>query len=500
MTVPPISRRTPLTPDDARAIYRMGEDAVMRALVALSERVAELEGQTAKHSGNSSKPPGSDGIRRQRRPYAKRARSGRKPGGQVGHPGSTLRMTATPDAVERHVVSRCSDCNRSLAGVAATIEKRQVFDIPPVSLIVTEHQAERKVCPHCGTQNRAPFPDGVPPGATYGRRFQALAVYLQHQQLLPYERTADLLEDLFGVRPSVGTLAGFQRRCAERVRPAEDMTHALLRRADQILCDETGAHCNADLHWVHTTSHPALTHYGFDAGRGQDAIRRIGILPHFSGRVMHDHLPAYFIFDCEHILCNAHHLRELRFVGEVCGERWAKQLHTLLRKMYVAVQKAVARGATCLSVRQRQRYRAAYRRVIACGERLHRRLGPPVAASRVAGKRGRKKQRPGKNLLDRLKQWEAGTLAFINDFTVPFTNNLAERDLRMVKVKMNISGGFRNPHAAASFFRIRGYLSTARKQDWNIMEATIAAVRGSPFIPVLSPPILKQTGFSLSRE
>lgn len=487
MTVPPIDRRTPLTLDDARAIYRQGEDAVMRAIVALSERVAELEQQTAKHSGNSSKPPGSDGLRRPPRRYAKRERSGRRPGGQVGHPGRTLRLTASPDVVERHTVSRCSGCNLSLAGVTGDIERRQVFDIPPLSLTVTEYQAERKVCPHCDTNNRAPFPDGVLPGATYGMRFQALAIYLQHQQLLPYERTADLLEDLFGVRPSVGTLAEFQRRCAERVRPAEDTTCALLRRADLILCDETGAHCNADLHWVHTTSHPALTHYGFDAGRGQDAIRRIGILPHFSGQVVHDHLAAYFTFDCTHILCNAHHLRELRFVAEVCGERWAGQLHTLLRKMYVAVQKAVARGASSLSVRQRRRYRAAYRRVIACGERLHRRLGRPVVS--VAGKRGRKKQRPGKNLLDRLKRCEAGTLAFINDFTVPrlAANNLAERDLRMVKVKMNISGGFRNRLAAVSFFRIRGYISTARKQNWDILDSILAAVRGTPFIPAMSP-------------
>lgn len=486
MTVPTIDRQRPLTPDAARAIYRRGEDDVVRTIVALSERVAELEQQTEKHSGNSSKPPGSDGLKRQRRPYAKRERSGRKPGGQVGHPGRTLRMTSTPDVVERHGVSRCSSCNRSLKDVAADTEKRQVFDIPPLSLTVTEHQAESKVCPDCGAKNHAPFPAGVPPGATYGLRFQALAIYLQHQQLLPYGRTADLLEDLFGVRPSVGTLAEFQRRCAERVRPAEDTTRALLRQADQIMCDETGAHCNADLHWVHTTSHPKMTHYGFDVGRGRDAIRRIGILPHFSGRVMHDHLPAYFIFDCEHILCNAHHLRELRFVAEVCGERWAEQLHRLLRKMYVAVQKAIARGATSLSVRQRQRYRAAYRRVIGCGERLHRRLGPPVVSP--AGKRGRKKQRPGKNLLVRLKRREAGTLAFIDDFTIPFTNNLAERDLRMVKLKMNISGGFRSHHGATSFFRIRGYLSTARKQEWDILEATFAAVRGAPFIPVMHPP------------
>ncbi len=485
MTVPPTDQRTPLTLDDARTIYRMGEEAVVQSLVALSNRVAELEQRAAKNSGNSSKPPGSDGLHRPARRYAKRDRSTRKRGGQPGHPGGTLRMTATPDVVRRHRVCRCSACNRSLTGVTATCEKRQVFDIPPLSLTVTEHQAERKVCPYCGIKNRAPFPDGVPPGTSYGEHFQTLAIYLQHQQLLPYERTADLLEDLFGLRPSVGTLAGFQQRCAQRVRPAEDRTRELLLQADQVLCDETGAHCNGVLHWTHTTSHPALTQYWFDKSRGQDAMQRGGILPNFTGRVMHDHMPAYFTFTCAHLLCNAHHLRELRFVAEVCDERWAEKMRTLLGKMYGAVEKAGARGANCLSARQRRRYHAAYRRLIACGERFHRRLGPPVVD--VIGKRGRKKQHPGKNLLDRLKHWEAETLGFLDDFTAPFTNNLAERDLRMVKVKMKISGGFRSHEGAVQFFRIRGYLSTARKQHWHVIEALATAVRGAPLIPVLSP-------------
>jgi transposase len=440
-----------------------------------------------KHSGNSGKPPSSDGLQRQRRRYLKRERSGRKPGGQVGHPGHTLLMRDNPDNIIVHAVNPSCDCGNSLTDAPVEYEKRQIIDLPPPTVKVTEHRAEFKTCTRCGRIHRAAFPAGVPPGVSYGQRVRTTALYLQHQQLVPARRTANLMADLYGVHLSEGALALFQQRCAELVRPAENVTRDLLCQAEQNHADETGAHCNGKLHWLHTVSNEALTLYGFDHSRGRDAMERMGVLPNCTGKVMHDHMPAYGTFtdNFVHVLCNAHHLRELRFIAEVCAEPWAALLAALLARAYAAVRRATARGCDAFSLRQRQRYHAEYRQVLAKGARFHRLLGPPPAAS--TRKRGRKAQHPGKNLLDRLTNGEKETLAFVDDFTVPFTNNLAERDLRMTKVKMKISGGFRSQAGAENFFRIRGYLSTAQKQNWNMFDALAAAVRGEALIPKLSP-------------
>ena len=485
MLVPPLARPTPLTLDDIRELLRLGDAAVTEALIAMSVHIAGLEQRLGKHSGNSGKPPSSDGLQRQRRRYIKRERSGRKPGGQVGHPGHTLPRRENPDTIIPHAVKPLCDCGNSLTDVPAEYETRQIIDLPPPIVKVTEHQAERKKCPRCGRIHRATFPAGVPPGVSYGQRVRTTALYLQHQQLVPARRTTNLMADLYGIQLSEGALALFQRRCAELVRPAENVTRALLCQAEQKHADETGAHCNGVLHWLHTLSHVALTLYGFDHSRGRDAMERMGVLPNCTGKVMHDHMRAYGTFTDSfvHVLCNAHHVRELRFIAEVCAEPWAALMAALLNRAYGAVRRVTARGLAAFSLRQRQRYHAEYRLVLAKGVRFHRQLGPPAST----GKRGRKTQHPGKNLLDRLVNGEKETLAFVDDFTVPFTNNLAERDLRMTKVKMKISGGFRTQLGAENFFRIRGYLSTAQKQHWNMFDALSAAVRGEPFIPKLSP-------------
>lgn len=478
-------RRQPLSEEVARLLFRQGEDVVVRMLVDMSARLAALESQAAQNSNNSSKPPSSDGMNRPPR-HNPRPSSGKKPGGQNGHDGSTLKMSSSPDTVVRHTVDQCGHCHKSLAGVMAEFLRRQVYDLPPIKLSITEHQAESKTCPCCGKITRAAFPGNVPPGATYGDNFKALALYLQHQHLLPYDRTADILRDLTGHRPSPGTLANFQRHCAQQLSGVEQAIIDQLLDAPLLHVDETGVHCAKVLHWLHSLSTAAVTFYGVDAKRGSVAMDRIGILPRFTGRAVHDHWQSYFEYACEHVLCNAHHLRELLHIAEEYRERWAARMRRLLLLMKRAVDRAAARGANALSLRQRRRYHLLYDRIITAGRLYHTRLGPP--GIKAVGTRGRKKQWPGKNLLDRLRQRKAETLAFLQDFAVPFTNNLAERDLRMAKVKEKISGCFRSVDAARDFFRIRGYISTARKQGWDILSAVVAAVRGDPFLPkVLKP-------------
>lgn len=486
MPLPPKPRFSPISEETAHFIYQQGEEHVVRLLVNLSERLALLEARMAKDSHNSSKPPSSDDPHHPLRPNPRQP-SGKKPGGQNGHPGSTLQMSATPDKVVRHGVCRCDHCQRSLKGMLASLLRRQVYDLPLIKMLITEHQVESIECPFCGMITTADFPDNVPPGATYGERFQSFATYLQHQHLVPYDRTADLLADLTGHRPSPGTLANFQQRIATQLSAVEQFIIDKLCDAPLVHVDETGVHCVKTLYWLHNVSTEALTLYGIDAKRGGEAMDRIGILPRFAGKVVHDHWQSYFDYDCEHVLCNAHHLRELLYIEEAFGERWAAQMRQLLLTMKHAVDLAISSGATAFSMRRLRQFRTRYDDIIAAGERYHQQLGPPGPPGiALAKKRGRKKQRPGKNLLDRLKLRVRETLAFLYDFTVPFTNNLAERDLRMAKVKEKISGCFRSVAAARAFFRIRGYISTARKQGWNILGAIAAAVRGEPLFPEIA--------------
>jgi len=489
-----------ITPETARAIYRQGEEAVVQVLCALAaavmrleqetvqlrRRIEELEGQLAKNSHNSHKPPGSDGPGEVRRTQSERVRSGKKAGGQQGHGGTTLKLVANPDRIVRHGVTHCATCRHSLEDVAPTaIERRQIIELPPLNVEVTEHQGEIKTCPACGKQSRASFPENVGAVVAYGPRFQAVSVYLLHHHLLPYARTAALMADLFAQPVSQGTLVGFQNRCSTRLAPVEAHIHAMLRQAPVAHFDETGVDCEKKLYWMHSISTPSLTAYAIDPKRGTEAMERIGILPHFTGRAIHDSWAPYLAYTaCRHGLCNVHHLRELTFIAEQEREPWAAPMKECLMAIHRAVDCVKKQGRHHLTPQVKQRFYAVYQSIVNQGFRFHRRLDPlPSPSGPGKKKRGRKKQRPGKNLLDRLKLHQSEILAFMDDFDVPFSNNLAEQDIRMTKVKQKISGCFRSLNGAQSFCRIRSYLSTARKQGWHILSALEAAVQGFPLLP-----------------
>jgi transposase len=478
-----------LEDEEIRAIYRQGEEAVValiQSLVAqiavLTDDVQKLKSQVSKNSSNSSKPPSSDGLSKPRT-SSLRKKSRKKRGGQKGHKGHTLSIVEEPDHKLLHVVDACEHCAADLKDVRVVdIEKRQIFDIPPLKLEVTEHQVEVKKCPDCDTYTKGLFPQGVTQPAQYGNRIKALACYLNQYHAIPLERTCEIFEDVFGHRPSDGTIFQATACLFDHLEPVEAHIKQSLTNADVLHVDETSLSVSGKKHWVHVASTSHLTHYGLHEKRGSQATDEIGILPSYEGRAMHDHWRPYFKYeDCDHALCNAHHLRELKFIKEQYQQGWAEKMTTLLMDIKQAVEKT-CEHTDHLSARKIKTFEKRYDEILMQGFKDN------PAQKQKAGtkkKRGRPKQSPPKNLLDRLKLYKGEVLAFMYDFRVPFDNNQAERDIRMVKVKQKVSGCFRSVDGAAIFCRIRGYISTAKKNAIHVIDAIQQAFNNTPFIPPL---------------
>jgi len=445
----------------------------------LRERVCELEQRLAKNSRNSSKPPSSDGFKKPA-PKSLRKKGKRKSGGQPGHPGHTLKRVEKPDHTEKHRVERCACCGRSLADqLPDAVEKRQVHDLPPLRLIVTEHQAATKLC-ECGHLNKASFPEGVNAPVQYGERIKAAAVYAKNYQYLPYERTCELLNDLFNCPMSEGTLANIIAQSDELAANPVEKIKKLVERATVAHFDETGSRVEGKLWWMHSASTAEATYYDIHRKRGSEAFDEIGILPDFVGRAIHDFWKPYFRYSCSHGLCNAHHLRELIFVHEQHQQAWADHMIDCLLDIKDAVD--LARQTTDrLEEKQIQDFEAHYQRILDEGYAQNP-LSPQPAGKKK--KRGRRKKTKPRNLLERLEEHRAEALAFMYDFNVPFDNNQAERDLRMMKVQQKISGTFRTEDGAKAFCRIRSYISTARKNAVGAMDALTRLFSGDPFVPV----------------
>lgn len=441
---------------------------------ALETRVRELEAQIAKNSSNSGKPPSSDGLKKPSKTKSQRETSGKKPGGQNGHMGRTLEQVEEPDHIITHSPKACASCGHDLDEVRETsTEQRQVFDLPEPKIEVTEHRLEAKLCPCCGEISKGSFPENVISYTQYGDRIQALAVYFSHQHFLPADRLSQMFSDIFGVEISPGTCANIDRRLFENLEPFEAGLKAHLIASQVLHFDETSMRCSKKLHWVHVASSEHATFFGIHAKRGKEAIDAFDILPKFQGIAVHDHWFPYFTYNqVQHGLCNAHHLRELTFIFEHEKEDWAKEMKDFLLKAKREVGEHI-------DDRPPESWRSAlikeYGGIVLKGLIYHANL-PPLPQS----KRGKRKQRAGKNLLDRFADYHEAVLRFVNDFSVPFTNNQAEQDVRMMKLKQKVSGCFRKLERGEMFCRIRSYISTARKQGWKIWDALAEAVRGSP--------------------
>ena len=430
----------------------------------------ELKRRLGLDSSNSSKPPSSDGLKKKPRIAGSlRGRTGKISGGQKGHEGGTLRQVATPDAVVRHEACACARCGSRLDANSATgHEKRQVFDIPERVLLVTEHQATIYRCRDCRAETKAAFPEGVVSATQYGDRLRAAAIYLNVQQLIPEDRVAQALSDLLGAAAICpASIVAWVGRKARQLRPVYEAIGQRVAEAAVRHLDETGYRIAGKLHWLHTTSSLLFTFYRAGEKRG-DIPRDLQ-----GGVVVHDHFLPYRGMDkVDHAFCNAHILRELQALIEIDGETWAEAMRDMLLSAHDAVNKARQAGQTALPDKAVAAFVERYWEAIRLGLSFHRQL-PKLPQSARA--RGRPKQREGQNLLERLKTFKTETLRFLIDFTVPFTNNLAEQDLRMMKVKMKISGSFRTLEGAQTFATLRSIVSTARKQGCNILQILTAA-------------------------
>lgn len=473
--------------EEIQAAIRQGEEttvamigSLIQIIVIQAVRIQALEDQLAKNSSNSGKPPSSDGLGKQSRNRSLRRSSGKKSGAQAGHPGHRLEMSAKPDRVERQRVNSCAHCQASLEEVPADhIEKRQEYELPVLRLLVTEYQVEVKVCPSCGQITQAAFPAGITQLAQYGSGFKALLAYLNQKHFIPLERVNEFCEDIFQHSVGEGTIVDGNERLAESVKPVMQQVQQHLTATEETVCfDESGMAVQGKLNWVHSASTERATYYHIDPKRGQAGIDRAGILPQRTGNSLHDDWASYYHYqNARHASCNAHHLRELKFLQERYPQEWEAEMTKLLLGIKEAVEKAQAQGLTDLSKEQRTRFEAHYDELVEQGLALN-----PVP-ERPPGQRGKLKQPPPKNLLDRLKDHKPAVLAFMYDFKVPFDNNLAERDIRMVKLKQKISGCFRSEDGAKVFCLIRGYLSTARKNGISALVALKMAMCGSPFAP-----------------
>lgn len=474
--------------DEIRAVYRQGEDAVIALVEGLVEqynnleaRIQALENQAKKDSLNSSKPPSGDGFKK--RTKSLRTKSKRQSGGQKGHPGSRLEWSEAVDERVTYRVEACAHCGTSLSAVTAgEHHRRQVHELPPLRLQVIEHQAEIKCCPSCERQTQAAFPAEVCAPVQYGQGVKGLMVYLMGSQLLPSERTCDLFSDLFKCTVSEGTLYNARAKCFEQLAPVETQIKASIRRAAVGHFDETGLRVNSKLWWLHVACTDGLSYYFVHPKRGRVAMDEMAILPGFTGISVHDGWQSYAHYDCPHSLCNAHHLRELRFIVERYEQAWADEMMTLLIDIKTAVEVAEADGLIALPSDQLADFEQCYQLLLEDGLAVN---PPPPVDESVPKKRGRKKQNPPKNLLDRLIQHQRAVLAFMYDFRVPFDNNQAERDIRMMKLKQKISGCFRSDTGAKQFCRIRGYISTVRKQGLNVLDALTSAFTATPMLPSL---------------
>jgi transposase len=482
-----------LTREEALAIYNSGPEAVVKALCELSaaverleRRVSELEQKLAKNSRNSNKPPSTDGLIKPK-PQSLRKSSGRNPGGQPGHEGTTLKMVSQPDEVQWHRAPDRCECGCPLEEEPVIdYERRQVFDLPEMDLKVTEHRIELKRCPCCAKEHKGFFPATIKACVQYGERFKALVVYLRGYQLLPSARTAELLKTIFKAPVSEGTLDTILREAAGNLSGFMSRLKEFMVNAGIAHFDETGLSQNGKNHWLHTVSTPEATYYAMHSKRGTEAMEDIGILPRFQGTAVHDSWAAYFQYEqCWHGLCNAHHLRELVFIKEQLKKSWAEEMIGCLCQIKDKVDQAKEQGQTSLSSWQMSYWQNRYKAILAKAYRAHPWRDPPTDQR----KRGRPSKGKARCLVERLDHHQDKALAFMKDFNVPFDNNLAERDVRMAKLKQKISGTFRSTQMPHAFCRIRSFISTVRKQGLHLQESL-----ESLFVsPSLAPVILSKT-------
>lgn len=430
-----------------------------------------------KDSTNSSKPPSTDNNFKTNTTTKKNSKSDKKRGGQKGSSTTNLSKVDNPDSIEVLESVTCKNCNHHLGTTAVkSISVRQEFDIPKISMRVTEFQQHSKICPCCNTLNKPEFPEHLKASVQYGENIKTFVAYLNTYQMIPYDRLSELIKDFTSHSISNGTINTMLKSFYGKLEPYEANIKQLLLKSNVIHADETGTQVADKLHWTHTVSTSYLTYYMIHQKRGKEAIDTMGILPNYNGIAVHDHWQAYNNYDCDHSFCNAHLLRELTAVIQNEDQKWAKDMHSLLTNMNKYIYKLKNNNKTAPSKGKLKHFFSQYREICWVALKFY----PPPIQSAI---KRRPKQSKSKNLLDRLIKYKKETLRFFTDLRVPFTNNLAERDLRMIKVKEKISGCFASFNGAQMFNRIRGFISTVKKNKQSVFESLRNAIRGDVYVP-----------------
>lgn len=440
-------------------------------ITALKAVIADLTARLGQNSANSHKPPSSDGLTK--KPIIKLAlpkQAGKKPGGQPGHPGKTLRFVEQPDLIHTHQAIQCHHCGIPLQGPGQIVARRQVFDLPQPRLFVEEHQVIAHQCA-CGCVVTGQFPAGVDAPVQYGPRIQAQSVLLNVDYRVPFAKVRQFWVDLTGYAYNPATLVGVQTTLDEQLVPLEDHIKEQLKTAWVCHFDETGVRVGGQLQWLHVASNAHYTHLFVHPRRGQAALLSSqSIFGDCLNWTVHDCWASYFtVGKGRHALCGAHLLRELAALIEQ-GSGWAKSLHSYLLEAY----KASRHGP--LLAPERLYWRECYEQLCGQADEEER---PPLVFFKANGQTGRAKRSKGRNLLDRLILHQEAVLAFAFETGVPFTNNQAERDLRPVKVKQRVSGCFRSESGAGVYARISGFVSTMRKQGRNVVDELASVLGGS---------------------
>ncbi len=446
---------------------------LMAQMVAMQDRIKQLEGRLALNSRNSSKPPSSDGLGK---PAPKSLRpTGTKPnGGQQGHSGNTLRQSACVDETIQHQGdTHCSVCRLELHGHDVA-ETRQVFELPELRMRTVAHQQMRSTCT-CGAVHLGAWPEGVNAPAQYGASVKAMAVHLNQYHLVPLARTAALMQDLYGASLCQASIQSFAQDAAFALRPTVEGIGQAVQGSAVVHADETGIRIKGKLLWLHCAVTSHLTWLAPHAKRGTQAFEALGLLQGIKGVLVHDGLISYKGLECTHSLCNAHHIRELVYVHEQENEKiwdsWAQEMIDLLLQALNEVDLA---GGPLAEQRQVW-FELQWSKLLERGEEynpLNQRTGTSQDAG--LGTRGRLKQSKAANLLRRLREHRQDVWRFMREDGVPFTNNLAEQALRMSKVKQKISGCFRTEHGADTFYIIRSYLATMHKQKGNLFDCLVS--------------------------
>ncbi len=458
---------------------------VKEIIIFLLTTVKEQAEIISKNSHNSSKPPSSDGPGKPKRStdaISKRKNTRkRKSGGQKGHKGHHLKMVENPDEIKNILVEKCEHCNHNLEDTKATsYRRRQLLKLPKIKITVLEYRAEEKTCSCCGKKTKAKFPDNIKAPTQYGNNFKSFINYIKNYQLIPDNRVVEFVQDVFNHKISEGTIHNMTKALAGKLEKPVSQIKEMLQKSKVIGNDESGIRINGDNYWLQNTSTDFLTYYDIHKKRGKEAMDAIGILPFFMGTVVHDFYGSYFQYDFMHGLCNAHIIRELIFSLEERSQDWAGKMIDFLLDLKEEVESKKEKGKTELSNIRLKRLENKYFKILDIGFEIN-----PFKA-KDSKKRGRPKQTKERNLLTRMANHQEEILAFAYNFDVPFDNNLSERDIRMIKLKQKISGCFRSFEGAKLFCTIRSYISTARKNRINILDAFNNAFENQAFVPILS--------------